>query len=142
MSLLNFSQILDEIDEENTVVTVKTVRLAAVLLCVIATLIALFFTDIKIFAAGIFLGGAVAQLLFRQHELTIKKSIATGNSGNVTVTNYVLRLLIRGITVAVAIFNPNVSIVGCVLGLLSVPYGIYALGFLDHILHKKNGKEE
>ncbi len=140
MSLLN--QILDEIDEENTLITVKAVRLAAVLLCVIAALVALFFTDIKIFATGIFLGGAVAQLLFRQHELTVKKSIASGNSGNITVTNYILRLLIRGATVAVAIFNPNVSIVGCVLGLLSVPYAIYALAFLDHILHKKNGKEE
>ncbi len=139
MSLLN--RILDEIDEENTLVTVKAVRVAAVLLCVIATLVSLFFTDIKIFAPGIFLGGAVAQLLFRQHELTVKKSISTGNTG-ITVKNYILRLLIRGMTVAVAIFNPNVSIVGCVLGLLSVPYAIYALAFLDHILHKKNGKEE
>ncbi len=136
------NEILDEINEEDTLVTAKTVRIAAVILCVISVLISLFFTDIRVFTLGIFLGGAVAQLLFRQHELTIKKSIANGNAGNVTVTNYILRLLIRGITVGVAIFNPNVSIVGCVLGLLSIPYSIYALAFLDHILHKKNGKEE
>lgn len=105
-------------------------------------LISLFFADVKTFAAGLFFGGAVAQLMFRQHELTVKKSVAVSNAKNITVINYFIRLLIRGIALVISILNPSISIVGCILGLLSISYAIYALAFIDYILHKKKGKEE
>lgn len=133
---------MNEYDGEDTVVTVKNVRLAAVLLCVLCVLIALFFGNIKPFVLGIFLGGAVAQLLFRQHELTVNKMFDEGKSPqSITVSNYFVRLVIRAVTLIVAIQNPNVSIIGCILGLLSVPYGIHALAFADWIIHRKTGKE-
>ena len=133
---------MNEYDGGDTVITVKNVRLAAVLLCVLCVVVSLFFGNIKSFVLGIFLGGAVAQLLFRQHELTVDKMFDEGkNPQSITVSNYFVRLVIRAVTLVVAFKNPNVSIIGCILGLLSVPYGIYALAFADWIIHRKTGKE-
>lgn len=135
-------QMMNENDGENTLITVKNVRLAAVLLCVLCVLAALFFGNIKAFVLGIFLGGAVAQLLFRQHELTVSKMFDEGkNPQSITVSNYFVRLVIRAVTLFVAFQNPNVSIIGCFLGLLSVPYGIHVLAFADWIIRRKTGKE-
>ena len=128
-------------EEEDSIITPRNARIAAVLLCVLFILGGLVFGDVLKTAKGVFLGGAVAQLLFRQHELTIGKSIRSANPQSLTVSNYMARLLIRGVTVFVAIRNPDVGIIGCILGLLSVPYGIYALAFADWIIHRKTGKE-
>jgi hypothetical protein len=127
--------------EEDSIITPRNARIAAVLLCLVFILGGLVFGDLLKTAKGVFLGGAVAQLLFRQHELTIGKSIKSANPQGMTVSNYMVRLLIRGVTVFVAIKNPDVGIIGCILGLLSVPYGIYALAFADWIIHRKIGKE-
>ena len=136
------NQMMNEYDGEDTVVTVKNVRIAAVLLCVFCVLVAVFFGNIKTFVFGIFLGGAVAQLLFRQHELTVNKMFDEGkNPQSITVSNYFVRLIIRAVTLVVAFKNPDVSILGCILGLLSVSYGIHALAFTDWIIHRKIGKE-
>ena len=128
-------------NEEESIITPKNARIAAVLLCVFFIIIGLAFGDFFKTAKGVFLGGAVAQLLFRQHELTIGKSIKSENPQSMTVSNYMVRLIIKGLTVFVAIQNPDVGIIGCILGLLSVPYGIYALAFADWIIHRKTGKE-
>jgi len=127
--------------EEDSIITPRNARIAAVLLCIVFILGGLVFGDFFKTAKGVFLGGAVAQLLFRQHELTIGKSIKSANPQSMTVSNYLMRLLIRGVTLFVAIQNPDVGIIGCILGLLSVPYGIYALAFADWIIHRKTGKE-
>ena len=127
--------------EEDSIVTPRNARIAAVLLCLVFVLGGLVFGDFLKTAKGVFLGAAVAQLLFRQHELTIGKSIKSANPQSMTVSNYFVRLLIKGVTVFVAIQNPDVGIIGCILGLLSIPYGIYALAFADWIIHRKIGKE-
>ncbi len=128
-------------NEEDSIITPKNARIAAVLLCVLFVLGGLVFGDFLKTAKGVFLGGAVAQLLFRQHELTIGKSVKSQNPQGMTVSNYFVRLIIKGVTVFVAIQNPDVGIIGCILGLLSVPYGIYVLAFADWIIHRKTGKE-
>ena len=140
MKFLN-QMINEQCEDEESIVTARNARIAAVILCVLVILIGLAFGDFFKTAKGVFLGGAVAQLLFRQHELTIGKSIKSANPQGMTVSNYMVRLIIRGITVFVAIQNPDVGIIGCILGLLSVPYGIYALAFADWIIHRKTGKE-
>ena len=127
--------------EEDSIITPRNASIAAVLLCLLFILGGLVFGDFIKTAKGVFLGGAVAQLLFRQHELTIGKSIKSANPQSMTVSNYMVRLIIRGVTVFVAIQNPDVGIIGCILGLLSIPYGIYALAFADWIIHRKTGKE-
>ena len=124
--------------EEDSIITPRNARIAAVLLFILGGLV---FGDFIKTAKGVFLGGAVTQLLFRQHELTIGKSIKSANPQSMTVSNYMVRLIIRGVTVFVAIQNPDVGIIGCILGLLSIPYGIYALAFADWIIHRKTGKE-
>lgn len=127
--------------DEESIITPKNARLAAIGLCVLFILGGLAFGSFASTAKGVFLGGAVAQLLFRQHELTIGKSIRSANPQGMTVSNYMVRLLIKGVTLFVAIQNPDVGIIGCILGLLSIPYGIYALAFADWIIHRKTGKE-
>lgn len=128
-------------NDDNGVITPKNARIAAALICVAVVIGGLAFGAFFKTLKGVILGGAVAQLLFRQHELTIGKSIVSENPQSVTVSNYMVRLLIKGITVFVSIQNPDVGIIGCILGLLSVPYGIYALAFVDWILQRKTGKE-
>ncbi|MBQ6877886.1 MAG: ATP synthase subunit I [Oscillospiraceae bacterium] len=136
------NQMMNEYENgEESIITPRNARIAAVLLCVFFVLVGLAFGDIAKTAKGVFLGGAVAQLLFRQHELTIGKSFKSANPQSMTVSNYMVRLIIKGLTVFVAIRNPDVGIIGCILGLLSIPYGIYTLAFADWIIHRKTGKE-
>ena len=135
------NQMMNEYEWEESIITPRNARIAAGLLCLLFILGGFIFGDFIKTTKGVFLGGAVAQLLFRQHELTIGKSIKSANPQSMTVSNYMVRLIIRGVTVFVAIQNPDVGIIGCILGLLSIPYGIYALAFTDWIIHRKTGKE-
>ena len=135
------NRIMNDYDGEDSIITPRSVRLAAIGLCLLCIVIGVFFGDIAKTAKGVFLGGAVAQLLFRQHELVIGKSINSANPQGTTVSSYMMRLLIKGAAVFIAIQNPDVGIIGCILGLLSIPYGIYVLAFADWIIHRKNGKE-
>ncbi|MBR3952991.1 MAG: ATP synthase subunit I [Oscillospiraceae bacterium] len=136
------NRMINEYDDgEETLITPKNARIAAIAICVLSIIGGILFGDFAKTARGVFLGGAVAQLLFRQHELTVGKSIKSANPQGMTVSNYMVRLLIKGLTLFVAIQNPDVGIIGCILGLLSIPYGIYALAFADWIIHRKNGKE-
>lgn len=134
---------INESDEE-TLLTVKNIRVFAVFICVFAVLISLFFGAAKEVALGVFLGGAAAQLIFRQHEIAIGKSLFSGSEKNasiITVINFIARLVIRIIVLFVAIKNPDVSFIGAAIGLLSISYSICATAFLDNLVRKTTGKE-
>lgn len=136
-------KIINENGEE-TLLTVKNIRVFAVFICVLAVLVSLFFGAAKETALGVFLGGAAAQLIFRQHEISIWKSLDAGNAKNasiVTVINFFLRLVIRIIVLVVAIKNPDVSFIGAALGLLSISYSICFMAYLNKLVEKKTGKE-
>ena len=133
------NQIQSRIDEgeEGTLITVKNVRVFAVFICVFAVLVSLFFGAAKEVALGVFLGGAAAQLVFRQHEIAIGKSLFSGSEKN----DFILRLAIRIVVLVVAIKNPDVSFIGAALGLLSISYSICLLAFLNNLVSKQTGKE-
>lgn len=140
------NQIQSRIDEggEGTLITVKNVRVFAVFICVFAVLVSLFLGAAKEVALGVFLGGAAAQLVFRQHEIAIGKSLFSGSEKNasiITIINFILRLAIRIVVLVVAIKNPDVSFVGAALGLLSISYSICLLAFLNNLVSKQTGKE-
>ena len=140
------NRILNRIDEneEETILTVKNARVVAVFICVAAVLVSLFFGAAKEVALGVFRGGAAAQLVFRQHEIAIGKSLFSGSEKNasiITIINFILRLVIRIVVLVVAIKNPDVSFVGAALGLLSISYSICLMAFLDNLVRKKTGKE-
>ncbi len=136
------NRMINEYDGDGeSIITPGNARFAALAICVLCVVGGILLGDFAKTAKGVFLGGAVAQLLFRQHELTIGKSVKSANPQGMTVSNYMVRLLIRGLTVFIAIQNPDVGIIGCILGLLSIPYGIYALAFADWIIQRKTGKE-
>lgn len=126
-------------EEGTDLLTIKNVRLSALLLCVAAELIAVFVGDPKTFGVGLLLGGIMAQLLFRQHELSISKMFSRGGNGR---SDYFLRLILRGITLYAAIKNPKVSIIGCLIGLLSISYAIYLMAFLNAFILKKRKEEQ
>ena len=130
----------NENGDEKTLVSVKNATLSGVFICVVSEIIAVFFTDGRSFGLGLLLGGAIAQLLFRQHKLSIEKLMESRSPKRAAFSGYMIRFLIRGAAIFVAIKNPEVNIIGCVIGLLSVPYAIYALAFIDGILNK-GGKE-
>ena len=126
-------------DGGSDLLTTKNVRLGALFLCAAAELIAVFVGDPKIFGVGLLLGGIMAQLLFRQHELSISKMFSRGGNGR---SDYFLRLILRGITLYAAIKNPKVSIIGCLIGLLSISYAIYLMAFLNAFILKKRKEEQ
>ena len=120
--------ILNSINEsdEGTLLTVKNIRVFAVFICVFAVLISLFFGAAKEVALGVFLGGAAAQLIFRQHEIAIGKSLFSGSEKNasiITVINFIARLVIRIIVLFVAIKNPDVSFIGAAINLRNSFFG-------------------
>ena len=88
---------------------------------------------------GLILGYALAALLFRQHEVSVGKLLSGGANAESRM-GYFMRMLIRAAAIYIAVKNPGVSIFGCVAGLLSVPYGIYALAFIDAFGQRKNEK--
>ncbi len=140
------NRILERIgeNEEETLLTVKKVRVMAVFICVFVVLVSLFFGAAKEAALGVFLGGTAAQLVFRQHEIAIGKSLFSGSEKNasiITIINFILRLAIRIVVLVVAIKNPDVSFVSTALGLLSISYSICLLAFLDNLVRKQTGKE-
>ncbi len=131
-------------NEEGTLITVKNARLGSVFICLFAVVVAAFFGAAKEVAMGVFLGGAAAQLIFRQHEIALGKSFESKSEKSasiITVVNYVLRLVIRIVVLVVAVKNPDVNIIGCIIGLLSISYSICAITFLDNMVRKKTGKE-
>lgn len=141
MAKLFQKMIAEQTENEKTLITIRNVRLFALFLCLVSTLIALFFIDFFVFAKGIILGGAAAQLIFRQHEIAVKKTFS-GDSQKVTALNYFIRLFIRAAVIIVACVVPDISIIGCVLGLLSISYAIMLLAYIDKLVFGRTGKEE
>ena len=121
------------------------IRLAAAAICIVCFGAGLLFTQWLPLLKGLVLGYVIAALLFRQHELSIGKLLSGGeNADRASRMGYFLRMLIRAAAIYIAVKNPEVSIFGCVAGLLSVPYGIYTLAFADafsQMKNKKGGKE-
>lgn len=73
-------------------------------------------------AAGIFLGGAVAILMFMELGRTLQKAV-TMNSGRAqafATMKYSLRFAVTAVVVLLALKAPYISDVGTILGLLSV----------------------
>lgn len=117
------------------------IRLAAAAICIVCFGAGLLFIEWLPLLKGLVLGYVIAALLFRQHELSIGKLLSGGeNADRASRMGYFLRMLIRAAAIYIAVKNPEVSIFGCVAGLLSVPYGIYALAFADAFSQRKNKK--
>ena len=117
------------------------IRLAAAAICIVCFGAGVLFTEWLPLLKGLALGYVIAVLLFRQHELSVGKLLSGGeNADRASRVGYFLRMLIRAAAIYIAVKNPEVSIFGCVAGLLSVPYGIYALAFLDAFSQRKNKK--
>lgn len=121
---------IPETEYEDTLLTPRYVRLAALGFLAVCGIAGAVIGKASVCAMGLLLGGAVSLLLFRQQELSIRKAVETQNKFAVIVP-YVLRMAIRAAAVIIAIKREDVSVICTVLGLLSVPYSIYFLTFLD-----------
>ena len=132
----------DEFDEGSF--SFVRISAAALALCLVFGGVGLFFAKLLPLIRGLFLGWVIAVLLFRLHGFSIDKLLGGGkNPDAVSRGGYFIRMLIRGAALYIAVKNPDVSIYGCAVGLLSVPYGIYALAIAESFGNskKKGGKE-
>lgn len=134
-SLFEYSQ------DTESYLTQKNVRVIAGMLSALICLISVFFTRNIDFLIGLAIGSAVSQLLFRQHELSIESILSTGNAGKGTV-DYIIRLAIRAAVIYAAARRGMVCAAGSVLGLLSIPYSIYLLAFIENRIIRKSGEKE
>lgn len=135
--------IINEYDGEGNeeLFSAGRIRLAAAAICLVCFGAGLLFIEWRPLLMGLILGYALAALLFRQHEVSVGKLLSGGaNAGRASRMGYFMRMLIRAAAIYIAVKNPGVSIFGCVAGLLSVPYGIYALAFIDAFGQRKNKK--
>lgn len=84
-------------------------------------------------AAGIFLGGAVAILMFMELGRTLQKAV-TMNSGGAqafATLKYSLRFAVTAVIVLLALKAPYISDVGTILGLLSVKIVVWGKYLLE-----------
>lgn len=126
--------------EDDSIVTPRNVRVISAVLAAFVAVLSIFFTRDINFLIGLAVGTAVSNLLFRQHELSIDKMLSSGNPGKGTA-DYMIRLAIRGVVIYAAARRSLLCGIGSVLGLLTVPYGIYLLAFLENRILRKTEKE-
>ena len=103
----------------------KTVQRQAFLLLLVLSLLALIFLPLK-FATGLFAGGSISLLNFRDLKKSLEKLFASLLDGNRQgpggfVGRYYLKLALMLIVLAALIKNCNIDIPGLLIGLFLVP---------------------
>jgi len=78
--------------------------------------------EFKETAAGVFLGGVVAILMFMELGRTLQKAVtmSSGGAQAFATMKYSLRFAVTAVVVLLALKAPYISDVGTILGLLSV----------------------
>ncbi len=91
-------------------------------------------------AAGVFLGGAVAILMFMELGRTLQKAVtmSTGGAQAFTTMKYSLRFAVTAVVVLLALKAPYISDVGTILGLLSVKIVVWGKYLLEGRQSRQN----
>lgn len=90
-------------------------------------------------AAGIFLGGAVAILMFMELGRTLQKAVtmSSGGAQAFATMKYTLRFAVTAVVVLLALKAPYISDMGTILGLLSVKIVVWG----KYLLEGRKSKE-
>lgn len=93
------------------------------------------------FVLGVFIGGVWSILNFKVLQLLCEKAIKmpSGKVPGYLQTRYMLKFLVTGVIIYLAIINPWSNIIGVLLGLLATKVSIYVLQFFQKrtFLHKE-----
>ncbi|MGL4343988.1 MAG: ATP synthase subunit I [Cellulosilyticaceae bacterium] len=83
--------------------------------------------DSMAWTIGILVGLVIAVLKLRVMEVTFKKAVAMAENKakSYTQKHYMLRYLLTGLILVVAILTPGINTVGVFVGLLSMKIGAY-----------------
>lgn len=118
--------------------TAKKMIMLIVGLCCIVAGIGAVITKTYAFAFGVLYGGAFACFKVVLMEKTLTTAMDKGPKANSYVRlHYLLRFLLTGIAIVIAIYNPNISMLGAVLGIISLNVAAYLMMFFQ----EKSGKE-
>jgi len=85
------------------------------------------------FLLGLFFGTTIALLNFRLLYLTLKKAVKMppGKAQVYASSQYLMRYLLTGIVVFVAIRNENLNVIGTIIGLISIKLVIIKQNLLN-----------
>lgn len=86
-----------------------------------------FVTDIAAWTIGIVLGLVIAILKLRVMTLTITKALAMpeNKAKSYTQKHYMLRYVLTGLILVIAVVTPGINTVGVFMGLVSMKIGAY-----------------
>lgn len=76
---------------------------------------------------GVVFGSIIAILNFRLLALTMEKAaeLSPGKAQAYTASRYLIRMFIVAVVVFVSVKNPNINVIGTILGLISTQIVIY-----------------
>lgn len=118
--------------------TAKKMMMLIIGLCCIVAGIGAVVTKSYVFSFGVLYGGAFACLKVVLMEKTITTAVEKGPKANSYARlHYLLRFFLTGLAIVIAIFNPNISMLGAVLGIISLNVSAYLMMFFQ----EKSGKE-
>lgn len=86
-----------------------------------------FVTDLMAWTIGVVLGLVIAILKLRVMTLTITKALEMpeNKAKSYTQKHYMLRYLLTGVVLVIAVLTPGINTVGVFVGLLSMKIGAY-----------------
>lgn len=89
--------------------------------------------ELKETAAGVFLGGSVAVLMFMELGRTLQKAVtmSSGGAQAFATMKYSLRFAVTAVVVLLALKAPYISDAGTILGLLSVKIVVWVKYLLE-----------
>lgn len=90
---------------------------------------------------GVVFGSVIAILNFRLLALTMEKSVdfSPGKAQAYTASRYLVRMFIVAVVVFVSVKNPNINVIGTILGLVSTQIVIFVRKLLISKTTRKGG---
>ncbi len=119
---------------------VKEVTKGISIYAIIVAIILLIVTKSRIqMILGLIFGSIIAILNFRLLALTMEKVVdfSPGKAQAYTASRYLIRMFIVAVVVFVSVKNPNINVIGTVLGLISTQIVIFVKNLLISKITRK-----
>lgn len=107
---------------------VNEVTKGIVIYAIIVAIISLFSSKVPIpIIIGVVFGSIIAILNFRLLALTMEKAVdfSPGKATAYTSSRYMIRMFIVAVVIFVSVKNPNINVLGTILGLVSTQIVIF-----------------
>ncbi len=131
-------------NDQKDLMQIKNIVLTALALCVVISLIGLWFTPPIPWVLGAAFGLIIALLCFRLLYLTLQKSLSKEKKSAkfYSMTTYTVRYIIKGFALYAAFKSPYLNWVSAALGLVSINVAIHVLNILNIIFAKSKERSD